>query len=437
MVHTFVYRLGHDGRPDLGHRHPQAFWIRLLFALPSVLSIGMIYDDSRAGADDRCSIGHIEFSHSILSPMTSRPNRASRHLFGAASSARLTTANWTGFLAFLAFWIYNGYLYLTATIGLMYCLFLAKDLRDVIRRMIGMMLGASLIFLPILAYNAVSNGSNILVNMYNFSNSISQGSYSEGLVFPFRYFRDVEQAMCLLWLAGIALAARRVWQRPTCPQPLGGSDKDCRAQLKYQTLWFTALGALTEERRRGLLWLGFLASTLLLMIVLSTPLRQFVLYGRVVRILVPFIAMACAFGIAPLLTKYGRPACVGIVLIAGLIALSNALPALRQQNPLHIAWRVYQEYDDVSFETTVQERFRRWNLQPEVMDARYRLYNSAVYLRISNIDSGRPDGRVILEVPHPLHYKPWQYEGLTKEMRDLVNSNEFKIWLIDTRPDEE
>ncbi len=424
MLHTFAYRLGHDGSltwSGLWNTLPQAFWIpALMFALPSVLSIGLVYvilrqaeadeSESLVGAFLLAASNALFIYSQHLVPYDIAILLALVAIYYALRNrnGRLVNDIWTGFLAFLAFWIYNGYLYLTATIGLLYCLFLANNLRDSIRRGIGMALGASLIFVPILVYNAVFTNTNVLMRMYDFSNSISQGSYAEGLTFPFLYLRDVEGAMCLLWLAGLVLAARRIWRQPA-----------------------------SRHRFRGLLWLGCILSALLLMIVLSAGLRQFVLYGRVVRILVPFIAMACAFGIAPLLSKRGLTTRVGFVAVVALLALYNAIPAMQQQNPLHIAGQVYQDYDDVSFETTVQERFRRWNLRPEVPDARYRLYNSAVYLTISEIESGRPEGRVLLEAPHPLHYRPWQYEGLTGEMRDLVNSHEFKIWLIDTRPDEE
>lgn len=424
MLHTFVYRLGHDDSltwSNLWSTPAQAFWIpALLFALPSVLSIGLAYAIQRqAGGDE------IE---SLLGAFLMAASNAlfiySQHLIPydiailvallaiyyalRNRNARLVNAVRIGFLAFLVFWIYNGYVFLTVTIGLLYCLFLARDLQDIIHRGIGMALGASLIFVPILVYNAVFTDTNVLMRMYDFSNSISQGSYAEGLTFPFLYLRDVEGAMCVLWLAGLGLAARRIWRQPA-----------------------------SRPGFRGLLWLGCILSALLLMIALSAGLRQFVLYGRVVRILVPFIAMACAFGIAPLLSKRGLVTKIGFVAVVALLSLSNAIPAMRQQYPLHIAWQVYQDYDNVSFETTVQERFRRWNLRPEAPDARYRLYNSAVYLTISEIESGRPEGRLLLEAPHPLHYRPWQYEGLTAEMRDLVNSHEFKIWLIDARPDEE
>ena len=77
--------------------------------------------------------------------------------------------------------------------------------------------------------------------------------------------------------------------------------------------------------------------------------------------------------------------------------------------------------------------FPWWRLQPELTNARYRLLNAAHYYPITGISNDLPTGKVILEIPHPLHYKPWQYEGLTPEERELVNRSDFKIWLIDTQ----
>ena len=171
------------------------------------------------------------------------------------------------------------------------------------------------------------------------------------------------------------------------------------------------------------------------MALLSTGLRQFVLYGRVARSLAPFIVMACALAYAPLLTRYGRRLTLPFIGLISLLALHNFSAAIQVRYPLAIAHDVYATYDDVSYETTLRERFMRWDIKPELPEARYKLVNAAVYLEIFEIDGGRPTGEVLLEAPHPLRYKPWQYEGLTPEMRDLVNSSDFAIWLIDTHSD--
>ena len=123
--------------------------------------------------------------------------------------------------------------------------------------------------------------------------------------------------------------------------------------------------------------------------------------------------------------------------IAGVtaLALANFIPAIQQQYPLEIAWEVYQKYDDVSFESTIESPQNMfddwWRLHPEVPAARYKLINAGFYYPIAGI-ADRPEGEVLLEISHPFNYKPWQYEGMTPAMREMVNRNGVKIWLIDT-----
>ena len=223
---------------------------------------------------------------------------------------------------------------------------------------------------------------------------------------PFLYFRDVEGLMCLVWISGLVACA------------------------------YVALRHVDgETRRRARLWLAFALCLYLLMALFSTGLRQFVLYGRIARSLAPFIVLAGAVGFAPILSRYGWRLALPFVATMSFLGLLNFLPATQLRYPLAIAYDVYQQHDDVSYESSVRKRFMRWDIKPALPDARYKLVNAAVYLEIVEIDEGRPDGEILLEVPHPLHYRPWQYEGLTPGMRHMVNGSDFAIWLIDTAAD--
>ena len=419
LFHRFVYGLSQDDSLNWDGllRIPrQMFWLpALLFALPSVLCIGLVYLIlRRVGADENegllgallmacCNAFYIFAQH--LLPYDSAMLLALCAVWFALDcrEQRLIHALWIGFLAFLVFWIYNGYITLSLTIGLLYCVWLARDARMALWRGVGMACGGACIFLPVAAYNLIVHGRNIVAEMYGFSNSISDGSYAEGVIFPFLYFRDVEGLMCLVWTGGILACAV--------------------VALRH---------ADDETRRRARLWLAFALCLYLLMALFSTGLRQFVLYGRIARSLAPFIVMACAVGFAPILSRYGWRLCLPFVAALCLIGLLNFLPAAQLRYPLAIAYDVYQQYDDVSYESTVRKRFLRWDIKPQLPEARYKLVNAAVYLEVFEIDAVRPDGEVLLEVPHPLHYKPWQYEGLTPEMRAMVNRSDFAIWLIDT-----
>ena len=422
LFHRLVYGLSHadslnwDG---LLRIPTQMFWLpALIFALPSVLCIGMVYLIlRRVGADAgeallgallmACCNAFFIFAQHLM-PYDSAILVSLVVIWRALDPGekRFTDSLWIGSLTFLVFWIYNGYITLSLTIGALYCLYVARDAREAFWRLAGMACGGAFVFLPVAAYNLIVHDQNIVELMYGFSNSISDGSYAEGVIFPFLYFRDVEGAMGLIWLGGLLGCGRLALHAPD-----------------------------DRRRRRARLWLLFALCLYLLLSLFSTGLRQFVLYGRVARSLAPFIVMACAVGYAPILSRYGWR--LALPFVAGLcvLGLLNFLPATQLRYPLAIVHDVYEQYDDVSYESTVRKRFMRWDIKPALPDARYKLFNAAVYLEIFEIDEGRPEGELMLEAAHPLRYKPWQYEGLTPAMRDMVNGSDFAIWLIDAGSD--
>lgn len=425
LFHRLIHSFNHDDNllwKDLWHTPPQNFRLpALIFALPSVLCIGMIYLIGRqAGANQweaLLSAYLLATSHSFFFFAKHLLPYDIAMLIGLIAiyfalrlrAWRIRNALFVGWLAFLVFWIYNGYVTLTITIGILYCGLLAADSRDALRRACGMGAGALLFFLPIVLFNMIFLDENVILQMMTFSETVDHGSFSEGLSFPFLYFRDVEGLMSIVWMFGLVLAASTLPGR-----------------------------GLSNGRRRAWMWFACLFSLYLLLSLLSAGLQLFVVYGRVVRSLAPFIVMACAYGFSACLLRYGRAALISLVVGVGALSIANFIPAIAQQYPLEIAWKVYQTYDDVSFETTIETSenpvFSWWDLQPVAPDARYRLFNAANYYPIEDIRDDLPDGEILLEISHPFNYKPWQYEGMTPEMREIVKRNDFKIWLIDTEP---
>lgn len=425
LFHRLIHSLNHDDNllwKDLWHTPPQNFRLpALIFALPSVLCVGMVYLIGRqAGANE----GEALLSAYLLATSQSFFFFA-KHLlpydiailigliaiyFAFRLRAwRIINALFVGWLAFLVFWIYNGYITLTITIGILYCVLLAADPRDAIRRAFGMAGGALLFFLPIVLFNLVILNENVVLQMMTFSETVDHGSFSEGPIFPFLYFRDVEGAMSIVWIFGLFLAA-----------------------------WAWRGRCVSNDRRRAWTWFACLFSLYLMLSLLSAGLQLFVVYGRVVRSLVPFIALACAYGFSACYFRFGRGALTLLVVGLGALSIANFVPAIAQRYPLEVAWEVYQTYEDVSFETTVETSenpvFSWWDLRPEAPDARYRLFNAANYYPIGDIRGDLPEGIILLEISHPFNYKPWQYEGMTPEMREMVSRSDFKIWLIDTEP---
>ena len=421
LFHRVVHGLTRDG-PLFWDRHdyrqilPLDFRISaLIFAMPSVLSMGMIYLIARqAGAYEAESLlaafllaaansWFIWSKHLLPYDISMLLGLAAIYSALRLDAPRAANGLWIGFLAFLTFWVYNGHFILVIVIGLLYAVYLAQSPRQMLVRTLAMASGTLPLFISLAAVNALIWNKNILSEMLAFSGTVTQGNFAEGIVFPFLYFRDTEGLIALLWLIGLAFAVWRIWHQPE---------------------W--------THRRRGLLWFASLMTLYLLMALLSTGLQIFVLYGRTVRLLMPFIVMLCAFGLAPWLLRYGRKALSLFIIGVSALGLANFIPAIQQQYPLEIVRQVYREYDDVSLETNFSSPSRIHGFRiPEVPAARYKLINAGFYYPIAGI-ADRPEGEVLLEISHPFNYKPWQYEGMTPAMREMVLRSPIKIQLIDT-----
>ena len=419
IFHRIIYGLNHDD--DLYFRNsfeipPKDFRISaLIFAIPSVLSIGMIYLIARrAGAGETeallsafllaaANTFYIYSKHFLSYDFSMLLGLAALYFVVRFPTARDTDAPWIGLLSFLMFWVYYGYMIFMIAIGLIYSVYLAQNPRQIIKRIIGMAGGALFFFIPIVALNSLILNEDMVSRILGFSGQRTQGDFSQGAVFPFLYFRDAEGLMALVWILGLVLAGWQIWRQPA-----------------------------SRRRQRGILWAVFLVVLHTLLSLLSTDLQHFVVFGRTARLLAPFIVMLCAYGLTPWLLRYGRKALSLFIICVSALALANFIPAIQQQYPLEIAWQVYQEYDDVSFETTFSPpSYARKFKRPEAPGARYKLLNSSFYYPITEMKD-RPEGEVILEIAHPFNAKPWQYEGMTAAMREIVNRNGVKIWLIDT-----
>ena len=116
-----------------------------------------------------------------------------------------------------------------------------------------------------------------------------------------------------------------------------------------------------------------------------------------------------------------------------IVSANNFLAAINQPFPREVARDVLKEYDSVSLESTFLPPARTFNFaNRSVEGARYLLVNAGFYFPITDM-ADRPEGKVILEISHPFSYRPFQYETMTPETREIVNRNGMYIWLIDTQ----
>ena len=387
----------------------------LFFALPSTLTIGMAYLLSRrlgAGAGEALLAAFLFAASNSMFIY-------SRHLLPYDLALLLGLfALWlalgsrdenrkrafaVGFLAFLCFWLYHGYIYLYALIALIYGLALAERLSVALRRLASMGLVALLIVILVFAFTQYVYQEDALASMLGFAGTVTQGDFDEGAVFPFLYFRDSEGPMVLLWLLGLAAAGWRLYRTDS------------------------------GERRRGLLWLGCLLFLYACMALLSDVFQIFVVYGRIARLLTPFIVLLCAYGFAPWLGTLRPRATIAFCLLVAVLALSQFLPALRQPWYMEFYGQALRDYGEISCELSfaAPAAIQKPPCNYSNPASRYRLVNAGYIWPITE-RIAPPPGEILLAFDHPLMLPGHRYESYTPEMRAIVEREQVMVQLIDT-----
>lgn len=425
LVPAIVHRVIFDLSPPSGFTWT-TYWVgrdndyrisALIFALPSVLSIGMVYLLARrAGAGEpealvaafllAASNSSFVYSKHFL-PYDSSLLIGLAALWLAIPSRQTSVkhAIAVGIATFLCLLVYFGHITFVLMIALVYCGFLASNLRDSAIRAAGMALGALLIAIPLCFYNSNVLGIDIATELRAFSTSATQGEFAEGIAFPFSYFGYTEAGIALIWILCLAAAARAL-----------------KSQWKSQS------------GQRAVLWLACLLILYLLLCVFSNLLQLAVVYGRTARAMTPFIVLLCAYGITPLLLGRGRNTVLAFAAAVSIFALANFIPAIRQEYFIEVARRARNEYGELSYETVFSPPAKTFGVYgKENPAARYKLLNAGYFYPITKI-ADLPDGEALMQVAHPFNHKPWQYEGMTAEMRDIINRDGLYIWLIDRGP---
>ncbi len=391
----------------------------IFFAIPSVLSIGLIYYIARrAGADDveallsafllaASNSWFIWSRHFLTYDISMLCALAALYVALRSRDVDILGGLLTGLLLFCAFWIYTNHVFLVCTIGFLYCLILSSTPRMMIARLFYVSIGASILLVPILIYNNDVVNIDVIEGLLSQVDRITQGRYEEGAVLPFVYFFETEGLISLVWVLGLILASREVMNR----RP--------------------------DMRHRIMLWLTALAIIYGSMAYFSSGLHIIVLFGRTVRALVPFIVLICAFAFAPSVKRHGSR--LTALSMAGIIAaaLMNMMTVINQQNYRELTRQVRDQYGEVSLTSTFSPPSRSHGFaNPVYEDARYELVNAGYYYPITEM-SDLPAGEVLLKVSHPFNYRPWQYEGMTPEMREIINRDGLYVWLIDKGPSAE
>jgi len=301
----------------------------------------------------------------------------------------------TGLLAGAVYHVYNGYWYLVPVVLTLHALDGDPE-RSRLRRLAGAGTGAALaLLLPVLAGLAAA-GPAYVQTMVAFSGTVSQGNFAEGWSLPWEFLWHAEGLlglMVLLALAAVCLRARRA-----------GPPLDRAARL----------GLAGAAMAYG--WL----------VLFSVGLEKFVVYGRSVKPLVPFLCLAGGCAVARLLADRRR-AQAGAAGVC-LLALIQFAPHFARVFPGEMEVRIMREFGNpkrsLSVAGSIYVPLALPVQRPDLV-----LVNAQQLYPVRDF-IGYPAGTTLVSLEHPVAYLPFQYEGHSPRERALLRSHDVRMRLI-------
>jgi hypothetical protein len=283
-----------------------------------------------------------------------------------------------GLISSVCFLAYNGYWALAVLAMLTGLIYPERTIRGIAARgvLIGMGFSISLIFIQTIS---ILTNYDVFEAMISFSASVVQGEFSEGWKLPFEYLWHAEHLLLVVWV----LTA------------LGG--------LIY------AYGRM-EGSERFVLALGGLVFMYGSLVIFSVFIEKFVVYGRMVRQMIPFLCLASAFVLEKTRTLFPR----------GKLWAASVLLLLLQAG-LNFFQPLAQEFPD---------RFR--DRANEIIAAQSGDFDILYAEFIYPLPDPLPERpfEVIVSSPHPLQFKPFLYEGSGPEARKTLEELDINMLLI-------
>jgi len=288
-----------------------------------------------------------------------------------------------GVLTGLGFLTYEGYWLLGGAVLILHVVLGGAGWRRGTARAVRAGLGLAAVLAAFLGVARLA-GYNLLATARANAATITQGDFHLGYRIISAYLWHAEGVLLLLWLAGAATALVR-WARGRGPA-------------------------------RAAWWLAGLALVAGGLVLFSDVVPVFVVYGRLVRQLVPFFCLATAFAAESWAGRAAHPRRVWAagVAVVGLVATGNFAAPLRQVFP------------DGFRRLATAEVFRR---QQRDGFGVYRMANDE-HLWGKALTTVAPQGEVVLSRAHPLQFPPYQYEGFTAAQRARLNGTDISMRLV-------
>lgn len=393
------------------HHHPEhalfTVWMgAALLSLFSTLNLYLVYRLARvSGAGEEESLwvlllmatANTAFYHARhLAPYDAAVTAVLAALVVGLQRPTIVRSIACGALAGFAYHLYNGYWFTVPAVGLTY-LFAQRRQPAPARRLAGLTVGGLVGLGGPLLLGGALGGAEYWATTAAFSRTVTQGVFAEGWSLPWEYLWHSEGPAGAA--IAIAIVGVSIWQWQ--------AGRGIPSRL---ALWICILGVLY-----GLLVMG------------SNVLARFVVYGRTVKPLVPFLCLLGGWALAELLTRVPRlklPA-VAAAMFAGLLHFQ---PHFTLTFPRDFEIAVLRQWGNpkrtLSFAGCVYIPLGQPVTRPDLALANAQtLYPIARYI-------GYPAGQTIVRAAHPLSYLPYQYEGHTPRERALLRESDFSMRLI-------
>ena len=305
------------------------------------------------------------------------------------STARLILA---GALGFGSFFSYNGSWLLVAYVLVVPTLILCPEWNGIIRRGGYMLIGFCGSF-GLVSVATSFFGHSLIASYVGFSATITQGNFADGHIVLWRYLWSGEGGLLLAWLACILGFAIAVVRR---------DQIDARAWI-----WFGGVVVMGG---------GF--------VVFSNFAEKFVVYGRLVRMMVPFFSLLSAWVVYRIFADRSRYRPVALLLVAMIIGLAarNFSRPLQQLFPRAFVAQGRALIDQrVAAEPSAQST-------NELLE-RFRFVYAEFLWPVPGPVAFGPH-EVLLEAAHPLSYEPYLYEGFDRSQREAFVGGNVTMRLI-------
>jgi hypothetical protein len=280
-----------------------------------------------------------------------------------------------GILASLCFMTYNGYWTFAGFAMLAHLFFNSKRDLTFLRKSFLTALG---FILPVLLLYFLARAFqiNLFAEYGKFARSISQGEFGEGWSLPIQYLWSAEHLVIVIF-GGLSLYA------------IAGLFKN-------------------NGQKHEIIWAGGLLFIYLCLVVFSVFLHTFVVYGRLVRQMMPFLILLSVTGLGSIMQHSITGAKVAWLLVAMVIVQFgwNFATSYELSYPREFVVRARADFPDFEF----SEKRLAFGAPAVCRYNGYMIENVKYFL--TPPDSTLPeDGQLLMSAQHPVNFLPYQYEG--------------------------